>query len=764
MRQIGGGRRVKAFALLLTLIFIAGSLSLNFLNNDFAKSQLLDYSKSNPEITSATLAWPRLISEENDLASFNSRLFKWQVKSNFLIFRQMRDKAGVKYILIADKNYQDYFQGNPKITPSRCDQSVCQVIAVSKDGLTDIRAGIEGLEIVDTLKMAKDLPIPADFGVDKDVSLLITPLLDELSAWQPFRYLPATYGWQITPNYSALTAKQYQQELQRLESKLNSEFANVAVNYEADKLVKLISFEGKISSLSLHYLLTALFIFLLSLLIIWQRFKVKAVTTYLPFAAGIFLIQGVWGFSTLLQFLIYASLFGAFLFVINRLLDSYLLKRNFQSLALFRSSLVTLLSITVLIGIFSSIIFSASQYLMRTEQIRSDLIDQQSPLDYTLKIDKSLTRPLDLGSLEEIKALSNGGQLVPVIRSAASLIDKNGDEIAVNLIAKGDALLEEPSLPIGLGRQVLISTKGIADQIDLIIWLKNQSGAHYSVVTTGKASRTGVIPAERVGENFIVGFGLRLNPDYATTEEHALAESTGRSFEILNGRGQLLTVAVDGKEIPIQASWPIKSFTYELSDAAFILRPTLPAAKVNLVVSDEISAQISQLKLSDDLLVAVDQVEVSEVVGVEKPYAVIDLATYQSLLATTAPYSLDPLEIWVADGSNNFAQSFAASKFNSLKLISRDKLITAQENSPYWITWQKIFTTHLLLLLLLLLLPITYLSSVFNQDRRGKDWEFVNYFNAQAVSIKPLIGLLTLGIPLGLILLLASRVIASLLT
>ena len=764
MRQIGVSRRGKAFTLLLTLIFIAGSLTLNFLNNDFAKSQLLDYSKSNPSITSATLAWPRLISEENDLATFNSRLSKWQVKSNFLIFRQMRDKAGVKYILIADKNYQAYFQGEPKITPSRCDQSVCQVIAVSKDGNTDISAGIAGLEIIDTLKMAKDLPIPADFGLDKDVSLLITPLLDELSAWQPFRYLPATYGWQITPSNSSLTAKRYQQELQRLESKLNSEFANVALNYEAEKLGKLIGFEGKISSLSLHYLLTALFIYLLCLLIIWQRFNLKAVTTYLLIVAVALVIQGVWGFSTLLQLLIYASLFGAFLFVINRLLDGYLLNRNFQSLALFRSSLVTLLSITVLIGVFSSIIFSASQYLMRTEQIRSDLIDQQSPLDYSLKIDKSLTRPLDLGSLEEIKALSNGGQVVPVIRGAASLIDKNGDEIAVNLIAQGNELLNEPSLPIGLGRQVLISSKGIADQIDLIIWLKNQSGAHYSVVTTGKTSRTGVIPVERVGENFIVGFGLRLNPDYATTAEHALAESTGRSFEILNGSGQILSVAVDGKGIPIDNNWPIKSFTYELSDAAFILRPTLAAAKVNLVVSDEITGQISQLKLADDLLVEVNKVEVGEFVGVEKPYAVIDLARYQSLLATTAPYALDPLEIWVADGSNNFAQSFGTSKFNSLKLISRDKLIKAQENSPYWITWQKIFIAHLLLLLLLLLLPITYLSSVFNQDRRGKDWEFVNYFNAQAVSVKPLIGLLTLGIPLGLILLLASRVIASLLT
>ena len=322
-------RRGKAFTLLLTLIFIAGSLTLNFLNNDFAKSQLLDYSKSNPSITSATLAWPRLISEENDLATFNSRLSKWQVKSNFLIFRQMRDKAGVKYILIADKNYQAYFQGEPKVTPSRCGQSFCQVIVVSKDGNTDISAGIAGLEIVDTLKMAKDLPIPADFGLDKDVSLLITPLLDELSAWQPFRYLPATYGWQITSRDSALTAKQYQQELQRLESKLNSEFANVALNYEAEKLGKLIGFEGKISSLSLHYLLTALFIYLLCLLIIWQRFNLKAVTTYLLIVAVALVIQGVWGFSTLLQLLIYASLFGASLLIINRLLDGYLLNRNF---------------------------------------------------------------------------------------------------------------------------------------------------------------------------------------------------------------------------------------------------------------------------------------------------------------------------------------------------------------------------------------------------------------------------------------------------
>ena len=764
MRQIGVARRGKTFTLLLNLIFIAGSLTLNFLNNDFAKTQLSDYAKSNPEITSATLAWPRLISEENDLATFNSRLSTWQVKSNFLIFRQMRDKAGVKYILIADKNYQSYFVGQPKVAPKRCDQSICQGIAVSRDGVTDINVGIKGLEIVDTLKMADDLPIPADFGLDKDVSLLITPMLDQLSTWQPFRYLPATYGWQIRASNSSLTATKYQQELQRLETALRGEFANVALNYEADRLSKLIGFEGKISSLYLHYLLTALFIFLLCLLIIWQRFKIKAVTTYLPFIAFALIIQGVWGFSTLLQLLIYALLFGACLFVINRFLDAYLLNRDFQSLALFRSSLLTLLSITALIGVFSSIIFSASQYLMRTEQIRSDLIDQQSPLDYTLKIGKSLSRPLDLGSLDELKALSNGGQLVPVIRSAASLIDKNGDEIGVNLIAKSEPLLDEPSIPIGMGKRIEIAGKGIADQIDLIIWLKNQSGAHYSVVTTGKASRTGVIPVGRVGENFIVGFELRLNPDYATTAEHALAESTGRSFEILNGKGQILSVNVDGKGLPIDDNWPIKSFSYEITDSPFILRPALPAKKVNLLVSDDLKVEINQLKLSDDLLVEVNKVEKGEFVGAEKPYAVIDLATYQSLLATTSPYALDPLEIWVVDGGNNFAQSFETSKFASLKLISRDKLIATQENSPYWLAWQRIFLVSLLLLLFLLIPPITYLSLIFNKDRKNKDWEFVNYFNAPATSIKPLIALLTLGTPLGIFLLLISRVIASLLS
>ena len=764
MRQIGVGRWGKSFTLLLTLIFIAGSLTLNFLNNDFAKSQLSDYAKSNPQITSATLAWPRLISEENDLATFNSRLSNWQVKSNFLIFRQMRDRSGVKYILIADKNYQSYFQGEPKVAPKRCDQSICQVIAVSKDGNTDIGAGIAGLEIVDTLKMKKDLPIPADFGLDKDVSLLITPMLDQLSSWQPFRYLPATYGWQITPRSTSLTATEYKQELQRLESKLSGEFANVALNYEAEKLAKLIGFEGKILSLSLHYLLTALFIFILCLLLIWQRFKLKAVSTYLLIVAFALIIQGVWGFSTLLQLLIYASLFGASLLVINRFLDAYLLKGNFQSLALYRSSVATLLSITALIGVFSSIIFSASQYLIRTEQIRSDLISKQVPLDYTLKIGKSLTRPLDLGSLAEIKALSNGGQILAVKRGGASLIDKDGDEIAVNLIAKGGDLLREPSIPIGVGKKIAVGSSGIADQIDLIIWLKNQSGAHFSVVTTGKSSRVGVIPAGRVGENFIVGFQLRLNPNYATTAEHALAEATGRSFEILNGRGQILTVTVDGSQIPIDNNWPIKSFTYELTDTQFLLHPALPEVKVNLAVSDEISGEISQLKLADDLLVEVNQVEVGEFVGVEKPYAVIELATYQSLLFQTSPYALDPLEIWVADGSNNFAQSFVTSKFNSLKLISRDELIKAQENSPYWITWQRVFLTSLLLLLTLLLPPITLLLLRFNQDRRGKEWEFVNYFNAPAASVKPLIELLTFGAPLGVILLLISRVIAGLLT
>ena len=766
MRQIRSGLDKKGalFCLLLTLVFVAGSLVLNFLNNDFAKKQLTDYSKSNPAITSASLAWPRLISEPNDLASFNSRLSNWDVKANFLIFRQMRDAQGVKYILIADKNYKDYFKGSASSEPNRCDQSICQVIAASKDGVGDIKALIPGVEIIDQVRLAEDVPLPEDFGFDKDVSLLITPMLDELSNWQPLRYLPATYGWQITPSNSALTADEYRLELERLGSKLNAEFANVAVNYQAENLNKLIGFQEKITSLSLHYILTAFFIYLLALAIIWRRFKLKGVRTYLLIAISVLIIQGVWGFATLLQLLIYALLFGAALFVINHLLDSYLIKRNFQSLALFRSSLITLLSITILIGISTSILFSASQYLMRTEAIRIDLVDKQTPLDYTLKIDRSLSRPLDLGSLSEIKALSNGGRVVPIIRGSASLLDENGDEVAVNLIAQGGDLFNEQVLPIGLGRQVVISTSGIADQIDLIIWLKNQSGAHYSITTTGKGSRVGVIPSERVGENFIVGFGLSLNPDYATTREHALAEATGRSFEILNGRGSILSVAVDARVVPVEASWPIKSFTYALSDSPFILRPAITDLKVNLLVSDEIKAEISQLKLAEDLIIEVDQIKQGAFIGAEKPYVVLDLESYQKLLATTAPYSLDPLEIWVEDGGDNFAQSFADSKFNSLKLVSRDKLLTGQQNSPYWISWQKILVSTLLLLSLLLLITIFYLLSLFNQDRRGKDWEFKNYFNTSPIAIKPILALLTAGIPLGIFLLLLSRVIASLLT
>ncbi|MGI9195266.1 MAG: hypothetical protein ACR2IO_02520, partial [Candidatus Nanopelagicus sp.] len=213
MRQIPALTRKggRGFAISLIALPLLGLLTLTLITSNFTNKQLTDYAKSNPTITSATLAWPRLISEPNDLTAFNAKLSGWDVKSNFLIFRQMRDKSGVKYNLIADKNYRSYIASSSITSPQRCDQISCQVIAVSKNGNQDLMPALAGFEIIDQQRMVKDLPIPADFGLDKDVVLLITPFVAELGDWQPFRYLPATYGWQITPSdITTLSSSNYQ--------------------------------------------------------------------------------------------------------------------------------------------------------------------------------------------------------------------------------------------------------------------------------------------------------------------------------------------------------------------------------------------------------------------------------------------------------------------------------------------------------------------------------------------------------------------------
>ena len=755
--------RSKLYTLLTTLLFLLSLSVITFIRADFVNNQLEKVSKTNPSIIKAGIAWPRLISEPNDLPAFNDQLGDLRSESNFLIFRQLSDSRGVDFILLGAKNYQEYFASDIGVEPTKCDQSLCEVIAALPNGaaLPDLSA--IGMKVVGSGEISKQLPIPADFGVNKKLPILITPFIDQLSIWQPFRYLPATYGWQVThKDISNLSASAYKEELVAIEGRLNANFANVAVNYPVESIDSLIKGEDKIRELSLNAAKTILLIFTLCIFLIWQRFKFKRLWLIVGASCTALLIAYLWDYLALIQIVIFLLLFALLLYLINKVVEKRLVDKDLNTLALYRSSLTQTLSIIFLLGLTFSVIISANQYLDRTKQLRSAVIDQKVPLDYTLKIGPSLNRPLDLGSLRELSQLPGVSEVVPVIRKTATLINTQGDERQINLIAKGGPLWSEPALSIGSSKELTINTAGIAKEIELIIWLRGENDNHFAVITTGSEKRVGVVPRDRVGENFIVAFELKESSANATLREHALGESDGRAFDVLSGQVRILSITADKRQIQFDKSWPISNFNYALLDGPVILRPQITVSEPNLLFSDDIKDDIAEITLDQVSISPVKYQRVDDFVAGEKPFVVMDLKSYQELLGATEPYGLDPLEIWVKAGEQrNFESIIASSKFNSLQLISREKLITNQANTPYWASWQLLFFTCLIFIFALSLLPLIRLALAIRDNLNRFRFEMSTYFDTTPPSLKPFIFIFIVGLISALPILYLSRVISG---
>lgn len=758
------GRSFKLLSSLLVATFLLAIFSISFLKLDFDQSQLSKYSKSQPEIAKATIAWPRLISKPNDLNTFQERLEGWKIESEFLIFRQMSDPTGGRFILIGAKNYQDYLLDKTAITPSKCDQTICEVIAAYPEGGKVIDPLPMGLKIVGSSTASKTIPIPKDFGVDKSIPILITPLVDQLSIWQPFRYLPASYGWQITPsNLDNLSAPKYKKSLSILESTLRAEFENVAVNYPADRLALLAANQDRIFLLAINALKVILLIFLLLLLLLFVRRRPNRFLVAGLIAASFLVIALLWSYQNLIQIVIYSSLLVGLLYLIKRVVDRYLLKNDFNTLSLYRSSLRTILSILLLTSLITSVSLSSFQYLSRVEQIRNQLINQKTPLDFTLKVGPSLTRPLDLGSVDEIKQLAAGGEVVPVIRAAGVLLGNNGEKERIKLLAAGgDKKWQEAGIQLPPGNQISVSTQGIADEIDLIIWLRSNTGAHFSITTTGSRIRTAVIPKQVAKPVSIVAFKLSENPLNAARREHALGESKGRAFDLLAGEGSINSISVGATPVVISNQWPIFNFKYALLDGPITLRPEIPQVTPNLIKSSDIKGGYDQIQIGSEILTIGDQSNAFDYQVMQSPYAQIDLAQYQMIVAKSEPYGVDPREIWVKTKDyEQFEKAFFSSKFNSLQLISRAQLTAQQSSSAYWQSWQKIFYTSLLFIIALIFIALLILFNFLNYDRKKKSFEMSKYFATDKPRFKPLVILVVITLLAATPILLISRFISG---
>lgn len=755
----------KLFASLLASTLILGIISTFLIANNFAATQLSNYSASNPGITKVTIAWPRLISEPNDIAKFEKELADWEVKSNFLIFRAMSDRRGNSFYLVGTKSPESFYEKNAVNTPTNCDLNRCEVIAAYPDGAQVPDVAGMGLVIVNSTLLANKVPIPKDFGIDPRIPILITSQVEELSNWEPGRYLPATYGWQISPsNSEKFRTGAYKEALTELESNLTSQFPNVAVNYPLNKLDKLIANQEHFSSLINQAIKILFLVFLILLILLFASNRFRRRDLFI-FICLILLIQQLWNFSTLAQISIFLILALSLFYFINRVLDSRLVKRDFQTLALFRSSFRSIASISLLSILFSATLLSSFQYLNRTQEIRKQFLDAKVPYDFTLKIGSSLDRPLDLGSLSEMEALATNTKAIPVIKNTATLIDKSGDEKQINLLALGkENLWNEPRILLPAGRTLKVQTSGIPREIDLIVWLRTESGAHQSLTATRTGIRTAKLPSS-LDRYSIVAFELQENPINAARREHALGESTGRAFDTLNGLGQITSISVDGTSVEVGKEWPINDFSFALIDGPLTLRPETAENRSDITFSTGLAKSANEIRLNDQISIPIKKASDGNFAGAERPFAIIDLADYQAYLSRTDPGSIDPLEVWIqSENPTQFLANFSISKFQTLKLINRSELENFQNNSPYWKSWKMLHLSTFFFTIILILITLLYFSQLLRDDFRKKSFEFVNYFASGAPSIKSLNLTFVICLFGGIPILILSRILAGLLS
>ncbi len=755
----------------LVSLLVLGTLLLSItctllIRNNFANSQLSAYSESNPGITNVTIAWPRLISTDNAITEFERQLADWNVKSSFLIFREMSDNRGDSFYLVGTKKPAEFFANLPSKSTTECDFANCEVLAAYPEGAQIPDLSGMGLDIIDSAPIANKLPIPKDFGINPKIPILITAQVEALSKWEPGRYLPATYGWQISPKYDeTLKAISYKEQLFELESLLTSNFPNVAVNYPLTKLDRLIANSEHFDSLTQNALKVLFVIFLAILFLIFTTRFTNLLYGSLLFVGLTLLLQQFWDFATLLQILSFFLIAFMLLLLINRFIDARLLKLDFQTLTLFRSSFKSVTAISLLLILLSGTLLSSYQYLSRIKDLRNQRVEAKVPLDFSLKISSSLDRPLDLGSLSEIEYLASDSKAIPVIRNTATLIDEIGDEKQVNLLAIDDGKSwKEPEIKLPTGQELTIVTSGIAREIDLIVWLRTKFGGHISITATGSNTRRVELPDSDLGAFSIVAFELQENTLNAARREHALGESTGRSFDLLNGSGQIASISVDGRRVAIGKDWQVDDFPYALIDGPLILRPRTEQDISPVVLSEDLGEIPTELRLNDEISIPISKFEKGKYPGVESPYVIISLADYQVALSHTEPGSIDPLEVWIqSKNPDQFRANFPNSIFQNLKLIDKSKIEETQSNSPYWQNWQRLFYATLISIFLLISLSLFYFIRLLGKDFREKSFELVRYFSSTPPSLKPIIFGFFAALISGIPILILSRLLSGIL-
>ena len=431
------------------------------------------------------------------------------------------------------------------------------------------------------------------------------------------------------------------------------------------------------------------------------------------------------GFKILLQVMIFLIVLSLSYYFLHRLIDRF---KQWSDRVIWRSTWNLLFATFIVFAFGVGTIFSAYQTLGNARELRVASVDAIVPHDFVLKVGSSLVTPLDLGSLTELESLAPATQALPVLRTESSALTPSG-EIPAPLVGIGGMPWQEPDIALPTTSHIEIAHSALPSGLELIIWLKNRYGAHTSMVTQAKTE----IPADYQTGSSIVAFEIRETPDHVATREHALGESTGRAFDILNGEFSFSGITVDGLAVTIPDSWALGKVAFSLMDGPAIIRPKTSLNKLNATVSSEFSQASEILNGSSH---RIDKLKVdSKFYGLSKPFIAIGYGELQQIMGTTEPGTIDPVEIWISTAEPTlFKKNFTNSKFNKLTIVDRQLVIEKQARSPYFTSLNKLQLFTIALFELMFLATAIYFWRRWKNLVNQKSSELVNFFGERSPS------------------------------
>ncbi len=456
-------------------------------------------------------------------------------------------------------------------------------------------------------------------------------------------------------------------------------------------------------------------------------------TIFLISLALLFGVSGVHNFSLLLASFAYAfaptvicffSMHYLLVFFRKYVKDRYLILREYISV--WRSVAVMLSFATILAML--SIAFN-SGISESVNQRSRDLV----PLDLSIKVGKSLVRPLDIASSAQYSALIPGSVAYPILRTGSSIRSQGtvSDSLAligvplpaliqsdITLKSFGSDVKElafnsENSLPIRMTTIMSVQLKGIPPQIDLSGWFLTPNGLRVSALFQGSGElRTltlGTLKGAIPPDSSLIAFEFQESSNELSRRLHASGEGN-YSIPAIKGVGSIVKVSIDGVNQNLSTQiWRDKNFPYSFDGNNLYVRPQ-PNQSIPEVITDPLTAKLA---VNGILTLSNGGNSYFQVrVGVVRNYfpsagdrfVVMELSQLQNELSKSNIGAADPIELWVSTPySGAYLARMKLAPYSSVATESRAQLSRTFASDPNGVGLVAAYRVSLLFALLLAL-------------------------------------------------------------